>query len=310
MRPPPPRYPITMRRRTFLRTALATVPAAAAFRLAAQSGALTVTTLGPKLHVLAGAGGNIVILEGPEGLLLIDSGVPEAAAGVAAEAGKISKSPVARLINTHWHFDHVGGNATFGKSGARILAHENTKGRMSTRQTIAFFQRSFDPVAPEGLPAETFKDHGQLKHGADALHYRYLPPAHTDGDTTIHFQNANVYHGGDLLFFGLYPFIDYSSGGSLAGMAANAERIQKAIDDRTKVVPGHGPVGGRKDVREFGDMLSACLESISRLIREGKTLEQVQAAGPTRRFDAKWGGGMLKPAEWVAMNYAGMRQAG
>jgi glyoxylase-like metal-dependent hydrolase (beta-lactamase superfamily II) len=268
-----------------------------------------VTTLAPKLHLVSGGGGNVAILEGPDGLLLIDSGLPTAAAGIAAEAGKISKAPVTRLINTHWHFDHVGGNPTFGKTGAKILAHENAKGRMSTRQTIAFFQRSFDPIAPEGLPAETFKDQGQLTHGADALHYRYLPPAHTDGDATIHFQNANVYHSGDLLFFGIYPFIDYSTGGSLAGMAANAERIQKAIDDKTKVIPGHGPVGTKADVKEYGEMLSACLESISSLIRAGKTLEQVQAAEPTKRFDAKWGGGNLKAPQWVAMNYAGMKQA-
>lgn len=299
-----------MLRRSFLRT-FASIPAAgllARFPLAAQQGALQVTTLAPKLHLLAGAGGNIAILEGPDGLLMIDCGVPEATAGILAETGKIAKSPITHLINTHWHYDHTGGNTAIGKAGARILAHDNTRAHLAVKTTIAFFQRSFEALPAEGLPAETFKDQSRLKHGADSLHCVYLPPAHTDGDITVHFQNANVYHGGDLLFFGMYPFIDYSTGGSLTGMVANAERISKAVDDKMKVIPGHGPVGGKQDVKEYATMLAACLESMQKLIQSGKTLEQVQAAQPTKVFDAKWGNGFLKPEQFVALNYTGMKK--
>lgn len=299
-----------MTRRAFLRTSAA-VPAAVLLgrRLpAAQQGELHVTSLGPKVHLLAGAGGNIAILEGEDGLLMIDSGLPDETAAILAEASRITTAPVKRLINTHWHFDHTGGNAFLGKQGTVILAHENTRTHLSTKTTIAFFQRSFDPLPAEGLPARTFKDHAEIKHGAEVLHCRYLPPAHTDGDITIHFQNANVYHGGDLLFFGTYPFIDYSTGGSLAGMAANAAAIEKAIDKTTKVIPGHGPLGGKSDVKEFLVMLEACHARLARLISSGKTLEQVQAAEPTREFDAKWGHGAMKAQQWVAMNFAGMKR--
>lgn len=259
--------PTTMLRRSFLRT-VASIPAAgllARFPLAAQQGALQVTTLAPK-------------------------------------------PPITRLINTHWHYDHTGGNTAIGKAGAKILAHVNTRAHLSVKTTTAFLQRSFDALPAEGLPTGTLKEQGRLKHGADSLHYLHLPPAHTDGDITVHFQSAKLLHGGDLLFFGMYPFIDYSTGGSLTGMAANAERISKSVDDKTKVIPGHGPVGGKQDVKEFATMLAACLESMQRLIRSGKTLEQVQAAQPTKAFDAKWGAGFLKPEQFVALSYAGMKK--
>lgn len=292
-----------MHRRTFL----GTLASAALVRTLLAQGAITVTELAPKLHLLSGAGGNIVIHEGPEGLLLIDSGVPEAATKVLAETGKIGSGKVSHLINTHWHYDHVGANVDLGKKGAKILAHENTKTRLSTRQTVAALQRTFDPLAPEGIPSETFRDHGTLSHGKEKLHYRHMPPAHTDGDTVIHFQDANVYHGGDLLFIGSYPFIDYSSGGSLAGMAADAERVWKEVDGKTKVVPGHGPVSTKSDVRLYADMLADCHTVMARLIKEGKTVDEIKAAKPFSKYDAKLGSGFIGPEQWIGLNYLGMK---
>jgi glyoxylase-like metal-dependent hydrolase (beta-lactamase superfamily II) len=275
--------------------------------LFAQQGARpAVSPLTDKLHLLANAGGNIAILEGPGGLLLIDSGVPESIGAVLQETGNIGERRIVRLINTHWHFDHTGGNTQIGRDGAKILAHANTKRHLSEKTTIAFFQRSFDPLPPEGLPAETFSSEGSLKHGGETVHYRYLPPAHTDGDTVIHFQNANVFHGGDLLFNGFYPFIDYSTGGSLAGMAANAERIGTLIDAKTKVIPGHGSVMDRAGVKEFHDMLAGSLEIMQKIVKDGKTLEQAQAMRPFEKYDGKWGQGFLKSEQWLALNYAGM----
>jgi glyoxylase-like metal-dependent hydrolase (beta-lactamase superfamily II) len=161
-------------------------------------------------------------------------------------------------------------------------------------------------MPPEGLPAQTFRDKGKIKFGGETALYEYLPPAHTDGDSVLHFQNANVFHGGDLLFNGLYPFIDYGSAGSLAGMAANAERILKMVDDNTIIIPGHGPVAQKSDVKEFADMLSGSLEIFTAQIKAGKSLAQIQADKPFKVYDEKWGKMMIKPDQWIALNYSGM----
>ncbi len=296
-----------MLRWTFLQvcTSLAAGGVIARLPVAAQ-GAISVSPLADKLHLLTGAGGNIAILEGPDGLLLIDSGLGEATEGILGATGKIGKGKVTRLINTHWHHDHTGSNTRIGKNGGKILAHQNVRTRLSAKQTIAFFNRTFDPLPAEGQPAETFTDKGELKHSGETVSYAWLPPAHTDGDTVIHFQNANVFHGGDLLFNGMYPFIDYWTGGSLAGMAANAERIGKLVDSQTRIIPGHGPVARKQDVKEYGDMLAGCLETMTKLVKGDKTVEQIQAAQPFKAYDEKWGKGFMKPEQWVAMNYAGM----
>lgn len=266
--------------------------------------------LADKIHLLTGIGGNIVVIESPEGLLMIDSGVPEAASSLVAQAGKIGTGKVARLLNTHWHYDHVGGNVAIGKTGAKIFAQENVKARVSSKQHMEFFNRDVEPLAAEGIPAETFKDKGKTKFGGQSIAYDHLPPAHTDGDTVYHLHEANILHGGDLLFSGLYPFIDYSSGGSLKGMASNADRIAKMVDNATTIVPGHGPLMKKADVMEYAAMLHGCYAQISKLIDEKKTLAQVLAAAPTKEFDAKWGGGFLKPEQWVTLNYAGMTKHG
>jgi glyoxylase-like metal-dependent hydrolase (beta-lactamase superfamily II) len=298
-----------MLRRSFLRT-LAYAPAGGLVLpalLRAQS-TLQVTSLADKLHVLMGAGGNIAILEGEDGLLLIDSGLPTSTDGILAETGKIGKGKITRLINTHFHFDHVGGNVAMGKGGAKIIAHENVKKRLSTKQFNAFLNRTSDPLAPEGIPGETFKDRGTLKHGGETLEYHYLQPAHTDGDTVIHFANANVLHAGDLVFNGTYPFIDYSAGGSLAGMASDASHIAKNLDSTTKIIPGHGPIASKNEVAAYADMLVHSLDIMAKQIDDGKTLEQVLAAKPFAAYDEKWGGGFVKPDIWITMNYKGMAQ--
>jgi glyoxylase-like metal-dependent hydrolase (beta-lactamase superfamily II) len=274
--------------------------------LRAQAAGISVTPLRDKLHLLSGAGGNIMIQEGPEGLLLIDSGLSTATAGILAETAKIGNGKVTLLFNTHWHTDHTGSNVALGKQGVKIIAQENVRTRLAKGQYMEFFQRQVDPMAPEGLPGQTFRDKGKIKFGGETAHYEYLPPAHTDGDSVLHFQNANVFHGGDLLFNGLYPFIDYGSAGSLAGMAANAERILKMVDDDTIIIPGHGPIAKKSEVKEFADMLSGSLEIFTAQIKAGKSLAQIQADKPFKVYDEKWGKMMIKPDQWIALNYSGM----
>jgi cyclase len=272
----------------------------------AQAAGISVTLLRDKLHLLSGAGGNIVIQESADGLMLVDSGLSNFTPGILAETAKIGNGQVTLLFNTHWHTDHTGSNVALGKKGVKIMAHENVRTRLAKGQYMEFFKRQVDPMAPEGLPAQTFRDKGKIKFGGETAHYEYLPPAHTDGDSVLHFQNANVFHGGDLLFNGLYPFIDYGSAGSLAGMAADAERILKMVDDDTIIVPGHGPVAKKSDVKEFAEMLSGSLDIFTAQIKAGKTLEQLQADKPLKAYDEKWGKMMIKPDQWIALNYSGM----
>jgi len=277
--------------------------------LRAQAAGITVTPLREKLYLLAGAGGNIVIMEGPDGLLMVDSGLSDSTSGILDKTDKMGNGKVVQLFNTHWHTDHTGSNVILGEKGAKIIAQENVKTRLAKGQYMEFFKRKVDPMDPEGLPAETFKDKGKIKFGNETAEYHHLPPAHTDGDSVIHFHNANVFHGGDLLFSGMFPFIDYGSDGSLAGMAGNAEKIYKMVGDDTIVVPGHGPVGKKGDVREFADMLQVSLAIFQKAMKEGKTMDKMQADKPFAAYEDKWGKGMIKSDMWIAMNYAGMKRA-
>jgi glyoxylase-like metal-dependent hydrolase (beta-lactamase superfamily II) len=267
--------------------------------------ALELQPLGDKLTLLTGAGGNIAILQGEDGLLLIDSGYPQTAEAVDSKARSVGPSTIQILINTHCHLDHVGGNERLGREGVRIMAHENVLKRVSAPQKNAFFNREFPALAPEGRPVVTFSTGGELRHGGEKVAYQYLPPAHTDGDATIHFRNANVYHAGDLLFNGMYPFIDYSAGGSIEGMVAAADRIIEAVDGKTKIVPGHGPMAVRDDVRAFRAMLAGVNERVAALFNAGRTLKQAQAAEPTKPWDDKWARGFLKGSDFVRLLYAG-----
>jgi glyoxylase-like metal-dependent hydrolase (beta-lactamase superfamily II) len=267
---------------------------------------LKLESVGTHLSVLSGAGGNIALLAAPDGLLMVDSGLPETASAMMAQA-KSAAPKIAILINTHWHYDHTGGNPAVGASGARLIAHINVKKRLSTTQKIVALNREFPPIAPEGLPVETFADKSQLTYAGEKVHYERLQPAHTDGDTIVHFLNANVMHCGDLYFNGFYPFIDYSSGGSIEGMIANAARILKIVDAKTVVIPGHGPVSNKKELAEFHEVLAGANKSVSKLIQEGKSLPEIVAAKPLSKWDSKWGQGFMKPEQFIGLLYQGKK---
>ncbi|HTP88056.1 MAG TPA: MBL fold metallo-hydrolase [Bryobacteraceae bacterium] len=293
-------------RRELFQLASSLVPALCVTRgvFAQTQPVLELHPLADKLTLLTGAGGNIAILQGEDGLLLVDSGLPETAEAVDSKARSVAPK-IRVLINTHFHYDHVGGNERLGREGVRIIAHENVLKRVSTPQRNAFFNREWPVLAQEGRPVETFTVGGELTHSGEKVVYKYLPPAHTDGDSIIHFQNANVCHAGDLLFNGFYPFIDYSAGGSIEGMVEASGRIMAAVDAKTKVIPGHGPMATRDDVREFHDMLAGINDAVTKLFKAGKTLQEAQAEEPTKPWDEKWGKGFLKGPEFVHLLYAG-----
>ena len=272
----------------------------------AQAPAIRLDSLGKNLSLLSGAGGNIALLTSPDGLLMVDSGLPNAVDAVMDKA-KSAAPKIAILINTHWHYDHTGANTAAGKLGAKLIAHINVKKRLSSKQSIAFLKLDFEAMAVEGQPTETFSDKGQLSYAGEKVHYTHLPPAHTDGDTVIHFQNANVLHAGDLYFNGGYPFIDYSSGGNIEGMISNAAKMIKMADAKTKIIPGHGPISDKTELAVYHDVLSNVNAIISKQIQEGKPVEQAVAAKPLAKWDDKWGTGFMKPEVFINLLYQGKK---
>ncbi len=258
------------------------------------------------VYMLTGSGGNIGLSVGDDGVFMIDDQFAPLTEKILAAVSQLSREPVRFLVNTHWHGDHVGGNENMGKAGAIIIAHDNVRKRMSTDQFMAAFDRSV-PASPAGaLPVVTFTDAVTFHFNDEELHVFHVTNAHTDGDAIIHFREANVFHMGDTFFNGMYPLIDTGSGGSIDGMIEAADQVLARANRRTKFIPGHGPLGGRKDLRAYRDMLKTVSERIHKMVDDGKSRAEVIAAKPTSKLDGKWGGGFMKPDRWVGIVYDGM----
>jgi cyclase len=261
------------------------------------------TKLSDNISLVSGDGGNIAVVTAPDGLLLIDAGLPDRAADLVQSVAGISSLPVRTLFNTHWHMDHVGANVTLGKGGTRIVAHENVRARLSVKTTMESMNRTFDPLDPAGLPMMTFTGAGKLYHGKETIQYAHIPLAHTDGDAYAFFPSVNVLHTGDLFFNGFYPVIDYSTGGWVGGMAVAAGRLLALCDAETRIIPGHGPLANTSDLRAARDMLETATERLVLMSKQGKTADEAVAAQPTKDLDEKWGRGFFKPEAWVRIAY-------
>lgn len=258
------------------------------------------------LHMLSGPGGNIAVIVGADGAAVIDSGVPPRSASILEAIARLGGKRVPFLLNTHWHFDHTGGNEAFAKSGAVIVAHHNVRKRMATKQHIAFVNMDFPPSPAQALPVVTFSDTGSLHHENVAIEATYIPNAHTDTDVAYRLPQADVVHAGDLFFNGFYPFIDYSTGGEIDGMVTGLDRVLGLVGDDTKIIPGHGPLGRKADLKAFRDMLADVRDRIHPLIESGKSLQEVVAAKPTRELDERWAKGALSGDRFVTMLYQGI----
>jgi cyclase len=243
------------------------------------------------LHVLFGAGGNIGVSSGPDGVLVIDDDYAPLTDKILAAIKAISPQPVRFVLNTHWHGDHTGGNENLGKAGSVIVAHDNVRRRLSTEQFVAAFNLKV-PASPQAaLPVITYPQELTFHLNGDELHAVHVTPAHTDGDSFVHFRKARALHMGDTFFNGMYPFIDLSSGGSVDGMIAAADIGLKMADDCTRIIPGHGPVGDVAALRAFGNVLVTVRDRVQKLKSAGRTLEEVIATNPTADLDPMWGKG-------------------
>jgi cyclase len=264
--------------------------------------------LADHVYMMTGSGGNLGVSVGEDGVFLIDSQFAALTPKIQAAIAKLSDKPVRFVLNTHWHFDHTGGNENLGKAGAVIIAQENVRKRMSSEGFIAFLGMKTKPSPTIALPIVTFtRDVGFHLNGED-IRASHAPNAHTDGDTVVQFTKSNVVHMGDTFFNGLYPFIDTSSGGSVAGVLAAADRALKTVSDSTKIIPGHGPLASKADLKAYREMLASVSGRITAQIKQGKKLEEVQASKPTAQFDAKWGKGFLPPDKFVEMLYGNLKK--
>ena len=282
-----------------------TVPVAAQGR-GFENVEIETVRVAPGVYMLIGAGGNIGLSVGEDGVFMIDDQFAPLTDRILAAVRKVTDQPVRFVVNTHWHGDHTGGNENLGKAGAILVAHENVRRRLSTDQFMKEFNRSVPARPEEALPVVTFTDALTFHWNGDALHVFHVEDAHTDGDAIIHFRRANVVHMGDTYFSGMYPFIDVSADGSIDGVIEAADRVLAFANERTRIIPGHGPLSGVSELRDYRDMLATVRDRIRPMVAAGKSRREVVESKPTRDFDEAWGGGFMKPDRWVGIVYDGM----
>jgi cyclase len=274
-----------------------------------ESTPLTITSLGQGLYVFSGDGGDVTAISDDGSTLLIDSGVAPRISELSDSIYKTTMRPVTRLVNTHWHFDHTGGNTYFGSSGVTIIAQENVKRQLSSVEDVPFFGLRDGHYPPQALPGVTYSSNKTLHQGSQRLTLENYGSAHTDGDTVIYIEPAHVTVVGDIFSNHFYPVIDLASGGSIDGMIRAVDRILAQTDAQTRIVPGHGPLATRAVLQEYRVMLVQVRQRVKDLIAAGKTMDEVVTAAPTKDFDAKWASGYVTPEVFTKMVFSSLAGA-
>jgi cyclase len=264
------------------------------------------TKLADGLYMLTGAGGNIGLSVGEDAVFLVDDQYAPLTERIKAAIAAITDKPVRFVLNTHWHFDHTGGNENLGQAGALIVAHDNVRKRMSVEQFIKDFDMKV-PASPKvALPVITFSETTTFHLNGEEINAVHVAPAHTDGDSLVHYRKANVIHMGDTFFNGSYPFFDMSSGGSVEGMIGAAEKALSLSNASTRIIPGHGPLADRKALETYLTMLRTSRDRIKTLVSAGKSVAEVIAAKPLAEYDATWGKGFIQPDQFVRLVHASL----
>ena len=259
------------------------------------------------VSILEGSGGNIAMLTGADGKVFIDAGITASRPRFLEAANSVSRDPIRHLINTHWHFDHADGNTWLNAEGAAIIAHDNTHKHLLAAQRVEDWDYTFPSPPLAAVPSKVFSSDMTVDLNRSKLAMKYYGPAHTNGDISVTFPEADILHCGDTYWNGVYPFIDYSTGGNIDGMIKAAEANVAAATDKTIVIPGHGqPVSNKSELTEYRDVLVAIRDNVAKLKQQGRSLEDTIAAKPTAAFDAKWGHFVITPGFFTRLVYRGV----
>lgn len=290
-------------RQHILRMALAGLVAAPVAATAQNDMAdveIEVKRLTDHVAALYGRGGNIGVSAGEDGVFLIDDQYAPLTDKIRAAVAELSDKPVRFVVNTHWHGDHTGGNENLGEAGAVIVAHENVRERMSKDQFMKAFDRTVPASPKAALPVITFGDSVTFHLNGDTVRVHHVASGHTDGDSIVYFEEADVLHMGDIFFNSGYPFIDRGSGGDVEGMIQAAERGLEIAGEETRIIPGHGELSDRAGLEKYHAMLTTITDRVRSLMAEGKSLEEIQAAGVTSEYDERWGGGFIDAERFLS----------
>jgi glyoxylase-like metal-dependent hydrolase (beta-lactamase superfamily II) len=277
-----------------------------ASRKAGETANITVQALRGNISALIGSGGNIAVLPGGDGKLIIDSGFLGTRSKIADALTSLSPDPIKHLINTHWHYDHTDGNEWMHSAGATITAHENTRKHLSTSTRVGDWNFTFPASPADAIPTEVFNTDKTLHLNGSTIALKYYGSSHTDGDVSAYFIEADVLHTGDTWWNGHYPFIDYSTGGSIDGMIRAAQANVARVTDKTIVIPGHGPIGNKSQLIEYRDVLMAIRDRVAALKEQGKSPNEIVAAKPTAAYDAKWGTFFINGEFFTRLVYKGV----
>lgn len=254
------------------------------------------------VYMLQGSGGNIGVSIGEDGTLMVDDQFAHLSEKIAAKINELGGSQPNFVINTHWHYDHTGGNENFGGDKGYLVAHDNVRKRLKAGGTIAAFNRVVPPAVKAALPVLTYSKGMSIHYNGERVELIHLASAHTDGDSIVHFVDSNIIHAGDIYFNGLFPFIDGSSGGGMDGVIAAVNAILSLANDDTQIIPGHGPMSNKAELTQYRDMLVTVASRMRTLMEQGKSIEEIVAAKPTKGYEAL-GNGFIKTDDWVKLVY-------
>jgi cyclase len=265
------------------------------------------TKLADGIYMLEGAGGNIGLSVGDDGVVVIDDEFAPLTPKIQAAITAITTKPIKFVLNTHWHGDHTGGNENLAATGAVIVAHDNVRKRMSVGQFMEMMKRQVPPAPPKALPIVTFSSDVTLHLNGEDIHVVYVGPAHTDGDAIVVFPKAKVVHMGDTYMTISYPFVDIGSGGNFDGYVTVADKVLGMTDATAKIIPGHGAVSNKAELKGWRDMLAAIRARVKKEADAGKPLDAIQKAKLTAEWDDKWGKAFIKPDQVVEFAYKAIK---